>query len=135
MSILKKWAEKLNGREYREELSEDEGVEAAIDGVVIVFCHSDDLIELRGFVFDEIGAFGGGEFVFGCESSRIPLMEAHPASSKLDGVTLPLKIKAEWCPEDKPDLSWRVSVDKEHEPFLIMEDGRPFCEGVVFTLR
>lgn len=50
----------LNGREYRKEMSRDEEQVAKAAGLVVVFGASDDLMELRGAISDEVGCYDGG---------------------------------------------------------------------------
>lgn len=54
-----KWANKLNGREYGNEISRSEMLEAQTDNVIIVFGSSDDELEFRGLIYDEVSAYGG----------------------------------------------------------------------------
>ena len=53
-------SKKLNGCEYRDEVSTEVANEAKECGLVIVFGASDDLIEFRGAIYDEVGAYDGG---------------------------------------------------------------------------
>jgi len=53
---VKEWAEKLNGREYGQENDCDQ---LKSDGVIIAYGASDDLLEFRGALDDEVGAYDG----------------------------------------------------------------------------
>ena len=55
--ILKEWAEKLNGREYCEELTREEEAQLKAEGYVAAFGASDDLLEFRGAIHNEAGAW------------------------------------------------------------------------------
>ena len=52
----------LNGREYLNELTDAEEDEMKHSGIVAVFGYSDDNVELRGAVDDELYAFNGRTF-------------------------------------------------------------------------
>ena len=41
-------------------------------------------------------------------------------------------IRAVW--EGEPGYSWIISTDVPHETFEIVEDGEPYCRGIVFAL-
>lgn len=51
-----KMAALLNGRSYGEEITENECAIAQAHGLVVVFGYSDDNVELRRAIHDEIGA-------------------------------------------------------------------------------
>lgn len=53
-------AEKLNGRTYLNEMTEEEEQEAKESELVVVFGQSDDLVELRGAIDDELDMYDGG---------------------------------------------------------------------------
>jgi hypothetical protein len=59
MSKAKEWADRLNGRQYRGELTRSEGDQANTDRVLIVYGASDDLTEFDGILWDEAGAYNG----------------------------------------------------------------------------
>ena len=56
---IKELAAQLNGCEYRSEVSRELEVNTKADGIVIVFGASDDLMEFRGAIHDETGAWAG----------------------------------------------------------------------------
>lgn len=41
-------------------------------------------------------------------------------------------IKALWCKEG--DYSWTYSTDIPHATFEVVDDGKPYCRGIVFAL-
>jgi hypothetical protein len=90
-------AKALNNREYRAETTRAEEREAEEKGLVIVFGASDDLMEFRGAVNDEIGVYGGGVAYFtnaglltnDCDEENCPhfkrlLKSAVPIEAKWD---------------------------------------------------
>lgn len=110
---LKEFAQMLDGREYRHEITEEEEALAKELGFVVVFGYSDDNAELRGAIDDEIGCFDGG---------------------KLEHEDLPDVIYADWCPEDM-DCSWAYGTSIPHEKFYIYDDGELYCVGIVCDIN
>jgi hypothetical protein len=123
----------LNGREYREEITKSEARMAKDAGLVVVFGASDDLMEFRGAIDDEIGAYDGGTAYLTadgmlqneCELDDCPHFEKLKASATT--------IEALWSAE--PDYSWTFKTDIPHSTFEIIETGEgPYCRGIVFAL-
>lgn len=112
-------------------------------GLVVVFGASDDLVELRGAIDDELGAYDGSTFrVCGDgllkpwpkDSGEEPLDEEDAEryfKRKAAGFK---EIEARWAPKDA-DLSWDFKTDIPHATFDVMEDGEVFCRGIVFALK
>lgn len=125
-------AAKLNGREYREEITNEESHNAKTWGLVVVFGGSDDLMEFRGAINDEIGSHGGkmaditpdGLLENKCEDECCPYYERLKSKAAF--------IEALWCAE--PDYSWTFKTKIPHATFEIMEDGEHYCRGIVFAL-
>lgn len=127
----KEWAERLNGREYREEMTAVEEKQAEADGMVIVFGASDDLIEFRGVIRDELGAWEGGVYKITSAKDVVCVTE-HSANMHR---ALP-DVRAVWSPsigDDGPWTSWEITSTIPHETFDIMEDGEIYCHGIVFA--
>jgi hypothetical protein len=99
-------AGRLDGREYRDEVTKQDCIDARESGLLIVFGASDDLMEVRGVVDDEYGAYNGG---------------THLVAGAM--------ITAEWSPDD--DLTFRMTADQPYAAFTIGEDGAPYCRGAV----
>lgn len=103
--------------------------------LVVVYGASDDLVEFRGAIRDEIGCYEGGTFYiagggvfdeddfcgckWGTEAKKTALAQA-------------LTIDALWCEVD--GYSWTFSTDIPHAGFDVMEDGETYCRGIVFDL-
>ena len=61
--IKEELAALINGREYTHELTDKE--KSAKDArLVVVFGASEDLMEFRGAINDECGAYGGGDSAY-----------------------------------------------------------------------
>jgi hypothetical protein len=131
----------LNGREYGHEITKAEEERAHIAGLVVVFGHSDDNVELRGCINDEVGAYDGTTLRITKSGHLLPDWESvnHDDEDeaqeyfrkKFAGVRT---IEAVWCPAGDPGLSWAYETTIPHATFLINEDGGPFCRGIVFHL-
>lgn len=123
-------AKLLNGRNYGDEITNGEAQAAKNAGLVVAFGYSDDNVELRGAIRDELSAYGGLEFEVtpngllrsdcdeGCPNFEYKRKSAGPIA----------KIKATY------HSSWRFETKIPHETFKIMEDDELFCEGIVFAL-
>lgn len=107
---------------------------AAEIGLVIVFGASDDLMELRGAIDDEVDACGGGSAFISdgalllnkCgEGDFCPYFRALQAKA--------FEVIAVWCGSAEPYV-WAYRLGAEHATFTILEDGEPWCRGVVFAL-
>lgn len=125
-------AKLLDGREYGREVSRDEAQAANAAGLVVVFGASDDLMEFRGAINDEIDAYDGGTAYLtadgllsnDCENDECP----HFEKLKEKATT----IEALWCEEE--GLSWSYRTSIPHETFEVIEDGDLYCKGIVFAL-
>lgn len=124
-------AELLNGREYLREMTKMEEQLARDFGLVVVFGASDDLMEVRGCIDDEIGCYNGGIFNFEKTGFR---WKGDEANGHWVGQN---KIEAIWC-GDKTDkdevISWSYKIDIPHAEFMIYEDDDPYCKGIVFKV-
>jgi hypothetical protein len=135
---IKEWAEKLNGIEYPADEPDEENGNLKTDGIIAVYGASDDLMEFRGVIYDEVGAYEGGEafiasrgkgtaFLFDEEENR------DSAEFNQDEIKKMEKVVAIWAPEDI-EASWKIEIDLPHETFDIMKDGKLFCRGVLILV-
>ena len=132
MNNVQKWADLLNGREYDNEVSDEEAHQANSEGIVIVFGASDDLMEFRGAVYAELDAYDGTTAYL--DSSGLITNpcgnDCCPYHRKItDQAT---SIDAIFCGKD--NLAWTFETQIEHKTFVIYEDGEPYCRGIVFEL-
>lgn len=135
MKTAKELAAMLTGREYLNEILAEEELIAKNSGLVVAFGYSDDGVELRGAIDDEVGAFNGTTIFVSrdgkllndpdCCSPDCPYYKA--AADKA------IAIQAIW--HDKGGPCWTFETDIPHETFMIVDDGTPFCEGIVFSLE
>ena len=125
-------AQKISGIEYPCDISKELQAEAKANGLVIVFGASDDLMEFRGAIYDELGAYEGttahldasGLIQNECEEEDCPYF----ARLLKNAVT----IEALWAKEE--DYSWTFKTKIPHSTFEVVEDGGPYCRGLVFAL-
>lgn len=135
MATTKEIAEKLDGVGMPE-LPADIIEEAKASGIAIVHGGSDDLMEFRGAIYDEVGCYGGGDAYVGPTGIlQEPECGCEWATKEWDKMkSNGWKIKALWCRplSDGPATSWSYETDIPHETFKIMEDGAIYCIGIVF---
>jgi hypothetical protein len=124
-------AEILSGSEYGDECSREFEAVLKAQGLVAVFGASDDLMEFRGAIHDEIGCYNGGTAYLtsvglltnDCDDDRCP----HFARAKKSAAT----IEAKW---DEGGFSWVYETEIPHAKFLVKEGAEKYCEGIVFAL-
>lgn len=129
---LKQVVELLDGQEICHEMDKIDEQKLKESGIVIVFGASDDLMELRGAINDEIGACDGGVaylnnsglIVNECDNEECPHFEK--------AKEMATKIIAQWC--QGQIYAWTFETDIPHETFDILEDGEKWCRGIVFFM-
>jgi len=128
----KEMAEMLDGREYLDEITEEQEEIAENSNLLIVFGQSDDLMEFRGIFSDEIDAYEGGiaylhqdgELLKNqCEDDDCPYFHA----KKLECPAIEL-IWHDSIPK------WSVVTELPYEKFNIYENGELFCVGIVIQV-
>lgn len=130
-------AKRLDGRQYRNETTEQDLADAKASGLVIVYGQSDDLCEMEGTFRDEEGCYGGGTLRFGEDGFvGIPerdaeVLEAYGVLDKaMEGTAT---FDTVWF-RDESSPAWTYDVPFPHETFRIYEDGEVYCVGFVFSL-
>lgn len=125
-------AELLNGREYLSEMSNKEEELAEESGLVVIFGYSDDYVELRGAIYNEIGSWEGTTLYF----SQSGLLENEckdddcPYFVRLKGTAKTIEVI--W---GRDGYSWIYETNIPHATFDIFEDGEQFCRGIVFDIK
>lgn len=129
--IEKEVADMLNNIEYDEEIREDILKYAKENGAVIVFGASDDLMEFRGAIEDEVSCNdgccihidGNGLVQNKCKDEDCPYFEEKLLHTKtIEGI---------W---DSEGYSWIYTTEIPHETFEMLEDGQKYCRGIVFSM-
>ena len=130
----KELAEMLSGREVGEEIIWGEERDIKDAGLVVVYGYSDDAVEFSGAIDDEVGAYNGTTVYLtpagvlqapDCDCDDCPCFAKDREKAKT--------IKAVWHDEGGP--CWTFETDIPHETFTVMEDGEPFCAGIVFSME
>ncbi len=132
-------ASRLNGREYRSEITRDEAKEAAINGLIVIYGYSDDNVEFDGALRDEVGCFGSVKIQVARVGGKLSLVEPHDDDAAYikrgwSPPTVAFSVNAEWCPEGF-EGGWRITPSVPFASFDIMEDGGLFCRGAVIDER
>ena len=131
----KELAAKLNGREYLHEITRGEAELAKASGLVVVYGASDDLIEFRGAIRDEGDCYDSGTVLIDTKGVLPSWDEAseseESAQEYFERKAKARTITALWAKE--PGYSWTYKTDIPHETFEIVEDGEPYCRGIVFN--
>ena len=139
-------AELLNGNEYRDEMTKEQEQTAEDNNLLVLFGASDDRLEMRGAIYGEAEVYDGGYYVLALDGELYTDDEEEDTYYKAKGNEIlllsdeydnddnPRLIRAEWCPDDQPTLSWRISSNMPCAPFTIKEDGEPYCEGIVIDI-
>jgi hypothetical protein len=131
-------AETLNGNEYGNEIAKEQAQLAKENGLVVVFGYSDDNIEFRGAIDDEIGCYDGGEIFFTKEGKQIDeddmeVLEKHNAVPPLNKIEAIFGTTYDRGEGDEP-CSWKYETEIPHSTFRIMEDGELYCVGIIFNI-
>ena len=129
-------AQHLNGIEYPCRIPKPICQAAKEAGLVIVFGASDDLMEFRGAIEDEVEAYEGTTVLITTQGlwnpdvcqTKCPYYHAAEREAHEHGET----IQALWDPGD--GYSWRYETAIPHATFEIVEDGEVYCRGIVFVL-
>lgn len=133
------FAKILDGRQYREEMTSVEEKLAESHGLLVCFAASDDLLELRGIIYDEFGAYNSGSVMLlknkGGKIGAISEDDYNELCEFFDDKDLEfsrkeVKITAKWSPKEL-DCSWLIETDLPAATFDIMEDGELYCRGLV----
>lgn len=142
MSITKEeLAARLTGREYGHEITKEECALARDAGLLVLFGYSDDNLELRGAVHDEVGAYG-------CDDGRNYLVTTAGVLEEWDKYDDKKKEEArEWFRRESlpravvnvrwggfSGWSWEITPDVPHATFEIRDGDEKFCRGAVVSL-
>lgn len=132
----KKLAAQLNGSQYPLRVSNELTEQAKAAGLVIVYGASDDLMEFQGAIGGELTAMGGRIVLVDADGllpDNADDIEADEDRARYYYRKGKAKtIDALWCKE--PDYSWTYHTAIPHETFEVVEDGQPYCRGIVFAL-
>ncbi|MBB5610377.1 MULTISPECIES: KTSC domain-containing protein [unclassified Janthinobacterium] len=124
----------LTGREYGKEMLKEEEMQAKAAGLIVIFGASDDLMEFRGLVDDERGA---PTIALIDDKGLLPFREdiEHDDEALKEYFARAQQVRAVdalWAKED--GYSWTYRTDVPHATFEIVEDGEPYCRGIVIDV-
>lgn len=128
-------AAQLNGIDYPCRISKELEAQAKAAGLVIVFGASDDLMEFRGAIYDELSAYDGTTAYVdttGLLPEREQLEEDDELQAYFARKPHAVEIKQIW--NDHSPLCWTHETSIPHEKFEIWEDGEVSSTGIVFAL-
>lgn len=139
---LENWVRRLNGFEYPADEIECLRHEMEKDGIITIYCMSDDLLECVGAINDEFSAWRGfsGRLtkdltIFNDDEDEDE--DDNTAMSQAEKEALPF-IKAVWCPEDaqgKIYASWMIETDLPYGEFEIYANGELYCVGIIVAVE
>jgi len=127
----------LNGRAYRNEITDDEHMDARKTGLLVLFGHSDDNVEIRGAAYDEVGAYNGKTILLHREEPIV--LPPHDKECECRFCTYTKA--AERCAEvtahwDRGNgYSWEFETEIPHAEFDIMDGADKFCRGIVIDVK
>ena len=134
------FAKMLDGRPYREEMTSNEEKLAESHGLLVCFGASDDLLELRGIIYDEFGAYNSGSVLLlkkkGGKIGAISEDDYNEVCEFMDDKDLEfsqkeLKVTAKWNPKEL-SCSWLIETGLPAATFDIIEEyGELYCRGIV----
>lgn len=129
------FAARLTGREYTEEITKEEEQIAKASGLIVIFGASDDAMEFRGWIRDEIYPSKSEPTLLSCDGVLPPWEDVsddpNNAKTWLDQKARCKPIQALWCAEGDNGPAWTYKTEIPHATFEILEDGQPFCRGIV----
>ena len=126
-------AKMLDGMEYRYEITPDIQHGLINSDLVVVYGYSDDNMEFRGAIDDEVSCYNGGTAKLSHINGLLLLNECDDDCPYFEALSSSaIDIEALWCKED--DYSWTYKTDIPHATFDILEDGEKYCRGIVFNL-
>lgn len=142
-------AEIINGREYREEVTPEIEQVAKASNLVIIYWYSDDWVELRWAINDELWAYNWTDFII--EKSWKCIATIDQVEEMLDDSDIEYdtkeilnKIYKEHLEKNSTEVvasydedwySWVIKTDCPHSTFEIMEEWEKFCKWIVINLN
>lgn len=130
----KELAKMLNGRAYGYEITEGEAQLAKENGLVVVFGYSDDCVEFRGAIDDEVDCYESGIVCIYEGTVYAPMARDYRNTCPFvkTGTKNARTVNAVWHNDGNP--CWTYQTDIPHHTFNIYEDADLYCVGIVFEL-
>jgi len=129
---IQEFANMLNGRQYREEITKQEEQQAKELGYVVVFGYSDDNTEFRGAIYDEVGCYDGGTAYL----DKNGIIEACGDECRhyQKAIENAFEIEAIFC-NGKHGFDWEYETEIPHATFEIYDEDEKYCRGIVFDIK
>ena len=135
----------LDGNESVEVMTLEQERIAAENNLLVLFCQSDDTLEMRGAIHGEEDAAGGGDFALILEgeqfsdddSDAIQRAGANAVmriSDEYDNEDNPRLIRVEWCRKDGTSWAWDITSNLPRVWFTIWDNGEPYTGALVIDL-
>lgn len=117
-------AKRLNGKQYRNEMTPLDIKEANDSRLVAVFGASDDLMEFEGAISEEFGTEARfdkeGKLLEYCSEECIHYENAWKKSNKIDA--------------EYNNGVWNYTTSIPHAKFQIFDEKELYCNGIVFSM-
>ncbi|TGE29774.1 hypothetical protein [Hymenobacter metallicola] len=136
-------AASLDGCQYRDEVNKEWAKIAEEAGLIVVFGASDDLMEVRGAVDDELNAWDGVEAVFYKHNTGFSVIENNSETIreieddfhlyKALGAMLDRHNLVRITPAK--DCQWDVITTLPHAKFDVKEEEDLYCRAVVIDIK
>ncbi len=123
---LKKFTERINGRQYLNELTDEDIQIAKENGFLIIYGYSDDNVEVDGIFRDEFGAYNGTTVFYRPSDKSV-----YESEDSREG---DIEINCLWCAEDS-EFTWSFKTSLIHETFEIYDGDEKFCLGIVIDIN
>ena len=102
--------------------------------LVIVYGASDDLMEFRGAIDEELSACDGTTALLSPVSGLLLKSECNDDCPYFKALASnAIELRQVWCPESI-NASWGYETKIPHATFDILEDDDLYCRGIVFNL-
>ena len=133
-NIIKEISKILDGMDRTDDVPKDIEKLAKENNIIIIFGYSDDLIEVRGKIYDEFDIFDGDKLLF--TSQGILSNECYNKDCEnfklLKTLLNPQEVKAIWR---NSSPYWSYQTDIPHKTFRMLDsDDEIYCIGIVFSL-
>ena len=123
---LKEFTERINGKQYLNELTDEDVQVARTNGFLIVYGYSDDNVEVDGVFCEEFGAYDGTVIFYRPSDKSV-----YESEDSCEG---DIEINCLWCAEDS-EFSWSFKTSLPHETFEIYDGDEKFCLGIVIDTK
>jgi hypothetical protein len=136
----KELATLLDGREYRQEITAAEEAQAKESGLLVIFAYSDDLIQFRGLIDDEVDAYNDIELYVNPNGSILQVEDGfddysdyirHLQENNDNRLITHVKIQFKKDLSGKDRIWQSITTDVPHETFKVTNEGELFVEGLV----